>query len=65
MTAEGYPVAETSTNQSIDSLPVAVVPQKKKIKGREECEMLEKVLPAFQIQVLKKTGDSGSNPEQA
>jgi hypothetical protein len=27
--------------------------------------MLEKVLPAFQVKVLKWTGDSGSNPEQA
>jgi hypothetical protein len=35
------------------------------MKGREECKMLEKVLPAFQVQVLKWTADSGSNPEQA
>jgi len=40
-------------------------PKKKKMKGREECEMLEKVFPAFQVQVLKRNGYSGSNPEQA
>jgi hypothetical protein len=53
MTAEGVPVAETSTNQIIDSLPVSVLPMNKKMKGREECELLEKVLLAFQVQVLK------------
>ena len=40
-------------------------PNKKKLKEREECEMLEKVLPTIQGQVLKRTGVSGSNPEQA
>jgi hypothetical protein len=35
------------------------------MKGREECEMLKKVLPGFQVQILKWTGDSSSNPEQA
>jgi hypothetical protein len=42
---------------------VSVPPKKKKVKGREECEMLEKVLLIFQVQVLKWTGDSGSNPK--
>ena len=64
MTAGGGPVAETSTNQITDSLPVSVLP-KKKMQGREECELLEKVLPAFQVQILKWTGNSGSNPEEA
>jgi len=63
MAAEGDPVPETSTNQIVDSLPVPVPP--KKMKGWEDCEMLEKVLLAFQVQVLKRTGDSNSNPEQA
>jgi hypothetical protein len=62
--AAGDRVAETSTNQIVDSLPVPL-PPKEKMKGREECEMLEKVLPTFQVQVLKRTGDSSSNPEQA
>ena len=35
-------VVEKSTNQIADSLPVSVGP-KKKMKGREKCEMLEKV----------------------
>jgi hypothetical protein len=35
------------------------------MKGREECELLEKVLPTFQVQVLKWTGNSGLTPEQA
>ena len=65
MTAVGGPVVKTSTNQIIDSLPVSVLPKKKETKGREECELLEKVLPAFQVQVLKSTGNSGSNHEQA
>ena len=65
MTAGGGPVAKTSTNQITDSLLVSVLPKKKKMKGREECELLEKVLPTFQVQVLKWTGNSGSNPEQA
>jgi len=67
MTAERGPIAETSTNQIINSLPVCVLPKKKKknMKGREECELLEKVLPTFQAQVLKWTGSSGLNPEQA
>jgi hypothetical protein len=43
-------------------LPVSLPPKKKKMKVREECEMLEK---AFQVQVLKRTGDSSSNPEPA
>jgi len=43
---------------------VSLPPKKKKMKGREECEMLE-VLLNFQVQVLKWTGDSDSNPEQA
>jgi len=33
---------EKITNYVVDSLPVSVRP-KKKMKGREECEMLEKV----------------------
>jgi hypothetical protein len=57
-------VAETSINQIVDSLPVPLPPKKWKMDGREECEMLEKVLLACQVQVLKRTGDSGSNPEQ-
>jgi len=65
MTAEGGPVAETSTNQIIDSLPVSVLPKKKKMEGREECQLLKNVLPAFQVQVLKWTGNSDLNPEQA
>ena len=40
MPAEREPVAETSTNQIVDSLPVPVAPVM--MKGREECEMLEK-----------------------
>jgi hypothetical protein len=48
----------------VDSLPVPL-PPKKKMKGRVEYEMLKKVLPAFLVQVLKRTGDSSSNPEQA
>jgi len=44
---------------------VSLPPKKKKMKGREECEMLEKLLLTFQVQVLKWTGDSDSNPEQA
>jgi hypothetical protein len=63
MAAEGDTVPETSTNQIVDSLPVPVPPKKKKMKGWEECEMLE-VLLAFQVRVLKRTGVSGSNPEQ-
>jgi len=35
------------------------------MKEREEYEMLETMLPANQVQVLKRTGDSVSNPEQA
>ena len=62
MAAEGDTVPETSTNQIVDSLPVPV-PPKKKMKGWEKCEMLE-VLLAFQVRVLKRTGVSGSNPEQ-
>jgi hypothetical protein len=54
------------TNRIIDSLPVPVPPKKKKKKkGKEVCEMLEEVLLAFQVQVLKWTSDSGSNPKQA
>jgi hypothetical protein len=37
-------VAGTSTNKIVDSLPVSVclsLPQKKKMKGREDGEMLE------------------------
>jgi hypothetical protein len=64
MAAEGDPVPETSTNQIVDFLPVPVPPKKKKMKGYEEFEMLEKVLLAFQVQVLKWAGDSGSNPEK-
>ena len=43
-----------STKGIDDSLPVPVPPKKKKMKGREEYEMLEKVLPAFQFQVLNR-----------
>jgi hypothetical protein len=56
--AEGDHVAETNTNQIVDSMPLPVPPKKKKMKEREECEMLE-VLLAFQVQVLKWTGVSG------
>jgi hypothetical protein len=46
-------------------LCMSLPPKKKLMKGKEECEMLEKVLAAFQVQVLKRTADAGSNPEQA
>jgi hypothetical protein len=35
--SEGDPVAETSTNYIVDSLPVSLPLKKKKVKGREEC----------------------------
>jgi hypothetical protein len=44
--AAADPVAGTSTNKIVDSLPVSVclsVQLKKKMKGREEGEMLEQV----------------------
>jgi len=44
---------------------VPIPPKKKMMKGREEFKMLEKVLLTFQVKVLKWTGVSGSNPEQA
>jgi hypothetical protein len=44
--AEGDPDAETSTNHIVDFLPVPVPLKKKKMKGREECKMPEKVLLA-------------------
>jgi hypothetical protein len=47
MAAEGDLFPKTRTNQIVDSLPVPV-PPKKKMKGWEECEMLE-VLLAFQV----------------
>ena len=65
MAAVGDPVAETSTNWIVDSLPVSLPPKQKMMKGREQCEMLEMMLPAFQVQVLIWAGDSSSNPEQA
>jgi ABC-type phosphate transport system substrate-binding protein len=68
MTGEGGPVTEISTNQITDTLPLSVplsVLPKKKMKGREECELLEKVLTAFQVQFLKWVGNSSLNPEQA
>jgi len=65
MAAEGDPVAEKSTNWIVDSLPVSLPPKHKMMTGREECKMLETVLPAFQAQVLLWTSDSSSNPEQA
>ena len=37
---EGDPVAETSTNQTVDSPPVPVAPMM--MKGREECKMMQK-----------------------
>jgi len=40
MPAERDPVAETSTNQTVDSPPVPVAPIM--MKGREECKMLQK-----------------------
>ena len=51
--------AETSTNHIIDSQLMPVPLKKKKRKGREECEMLEKVLLAWnglaiQVQTLNK-----------
>jgi hypothetical protein len=46
-------------------LCLSLPPKQKKMKGREECEMLEKVLLAFQVHVLIRTGNSSSNPEQA
>ena len=65
MAAEGDPVAEKSTYQIVDSVSVSPPPKKKKkMKGKEECEMLEKVLLALQIQVQKRTGDSSSNVKQ-
>ena len=39
MPVETDPVTETSTNQTVDSLPVPVAPVM--MKGREECEMME------------------------
>jgi hypothetical protein len=65
MAAEADPVAERSTDQIVDSLPVPPPPKKQKMEGREECEMLENVLLACQVQVLKRTGDASSNPDQA
>jgi hypothetical protein len=47
MAAEGDPVAETSTNYVVDSLPVPLLP--KKMKGREECKILEKVYWTFRF----------------
>jgi hypothetical protein len=35
------------------------------MKERAECEMLETMFSAFQVQVLKLTGDLSSNHEQA
>jgi len=40
MPAEGDPVAETSTNQTVNSPPVPVTTMM--MKGREECKMLQK-----------------------
>jgi hypothetical protein len=36
------PVAETSANQIVGSLPMPLPPKEKR-KGREDCEMLEKI----------------------
>jgi len=63
MAAQGDPVAETITHQIVDFLPLPL-PPKKNMKERAECEMLETMLLAHQVQFLKRTGDSGSNPEQ-
>ena len=62
--AAADPAAETSTNWIVDSLPVSVLPKKKKMKGREEYQMLEKVYrplsfksyngPAINFQTLNK-----------
>jgi hypothetical protein len=35
-------------------MSVSLPPKTKKLKDREECEMLEKVLPAFQVQILTR-----------
>ena len=59
MAAERDPFGETSTNQTVDSVPVSLPPKQKKLKGREECD-LQEVLPAFQVEALKRTGDSSS-----
>ena len=40
MPVEGDPVAETNTNQTVDSLPMPFAPTM--MKGRKECKMLEK-----------------------
>jgi len=50
--AEGGPVTETSTYQMFGSLPVHV-PPKKKVAGREECEMPVKT---FAIQTSLAAG---------
>jgi len=62
MIAEWDPVAETSTNYVVVSLPVPLLP--KKMTGREECKILEKVYrafsfkswngPAIQVQTLNR-----------
>jgi len=43
MPAEGDHVAETSTNQTVNSPPVPVSTMM--MKGREECKMLQKAFP--------------------
>ena len=48
MAAEGDPVAETSANWIVDSVPVSLPPNKN-MKGREECEMLQKVYRPFKF----------------
>jgi len=58
MPAEGDPVAETSTNQTVDSLPVPVAPVM--TKGREECKMLQK---AFTIQTSSAVAAASADDE--
>jgi len=55
--AEGDPVAETSTYQMFDTLPVHV-PPKKKVTRREECEMLVKT---FTIQTSLAAGAAAAD----
>jgi hypothetical protein len=55
--AAGDHIAETCTNYIVHSLPVPLPQKKKTMKGRKECEILGKVLPAFLVQLLKRTGD--------
>jgi hypothetical protein len=63
MAAEGDPVADTIANQIVNSLPVPL-PPKKKMNGREVCEMLGKILPVFRFKSCNGRAIR-SSPEQA